>query len=123
MRIGVVDAQEKRGIARRKEFGGVAGIVSEVFPLEVTGGDSAEVEGKGSLGIDVKFADQTGAITRLLETPGEIRESVVIEPKTPGRQADLPVLVGVETGEKTRPRWAAAGLGDKRPLEPNAFPG
>ena len=121
--VGVVDAEEERAAVRREELRGVAGVIGQVLPCEVAVGDPAEVEGEGRLGIDVELADQPGAVAGILEAAGQVGRVVAKHAEPPGGKAHLTVLVGIEAGQETRSRRAAAGLGYERPLEANSVSG
>ena len=88
---------------------------------EVRGLDLLEIKGKSRGGIDVEFADESGAVARLLETPDHVRGVLAIEPEFPGCQADLPVLVRVESRQQGGPGLTATRLRNVGPLKKHSF--
>ena len=100
---------------------GVFRVIRELLACEVTVRDCREIKREGRLGIDVQFADDAGAISSGLKTAREVRRVFAIQAKSPGRQANLPVLMWIQAREKTRPGLTTSRLRHERAIEAHAL--
>ncbi len=86
------------------EFTGRSDVVGHRgFPIEIGSGDRGVIEGEGALGIDVEFAHDAGAITAGLQVGHNVGRVRPVEFETMGREADVAVLMRIESGERAGP--------------------
>ncbi len=123
VRVGIVDAQKERPIVGVEIRLGILGIIPEVLAGEIGGGYLVHIEGKRLFGIDVQLADNPGAVAGRLQAARDIRRVLAIHAEVPGGQADLAVLVRIETGQVGGTRLAATGLGNKGAIESHSLGG
>ena len=98
MRVGIIDAQEEGLVVFRYELLSEARVIPQLFPSEVGTLDFVHVKREGRSRIDMQFANQPGSITYGFQTAGQVVDLRIKQPKAPGGQADLAVLMGIQTG-------------------------
>ena len=96
--VGVVHRQEERLCRLVEELGGVGRVAIEILPLEVRLGDCGKVERKRIFGIDVELADDPSPVAGLFQTADDIGRIPAKQAEALGGEANLSVLVGLETG-------------------------